>query len=176
MKINPTTDEDLRDVLRIHRLAFGGSVESGLVRDLLTDPSAEPRLSLAASEADQIIGHVLFTRITVGETSAKATILCPLAVLPDHQGKGAGNALIKAGLQHLRDDSCDLVFVLGDPAYYGRFGFQPEAVSRFPTPHPIPDLYRAGWMVQTLTDQPVETWQGQLSCADALDKPEYWSD
>jgi putative acetyltransferase len=176
MTIRATTNADLSDVLEVHRLAFGSPIEAGLVRDLLADPSAAPSISMIAEQTGQIIGHVLFTWISVGDTDAKGSILCPLAVVPEHQSKGAGSAMIKAGLQRLRDDGCDLVFVLGDPAYYGRFGFQPAALDRFPTPQPIPVQYRAGWMVQNLSDRPLESWQGRLSCADALNKPEYWSD
>ena len=176
MSIKAATNADLPGILEVHRLAFGSPIEAGLVRDLLADPSAAPRLSLIAKQTGQIIGHILFTRISVGDTDAKASILCPLAVLPDHQSNGAGSTLIDAGLQRLRNEGCYLVFVLGDPAYYGRFGFQPAALDRFPTPQPIPDQYRAGWMVHNLSDQPLETWQGRLSCADALNKPKYWSD
>ncbi|MEL7154772.1 MAG: GNAT family N-acetyltransferase, partial [Pseudomonadota bacterium] len=71
---------------------------------------------------------------------------------------------------------CDLVFVLGDPAYYGQFGFRKADYDRLPTPHPIPDHYRPGWMVQSIGGKPVDAEHRQLVCAEALNKPEFWSD
>ena len=163
-------------ILNIHRAAFGQEDEAGLVLDLLNDPTARPRLSLVAEQNGNLIGHVLFTRVGLGGLDVAASILCPLAVLPEHHGQGAGSALIRAGLQQLRESTCDLVFVFGDPAYYGRFGFTQADLAQFPTPQPIPQDYRPGWMVQSVSASSVDQWQGQVVCADTLNNPKYWSD
>lgn len=164
-------------VLNVHRTAFGQDTEADLVANLLDDPTAQPSLSMLVQQDTTILGHVLFTKVSLNTASSqpKAAILCPLAVAPDHQGKGTGAALIRAGLETLSETGFDLVFVFGDPAYYGRYGFQQADFTRYPTPHPIPDGYHPGWMVQALAGQPSD-WQGQIICAEALDKPEYWAE
>ena len=63
MSIKAATNADLPGILEVHRLAFGSPIEAGLVRDLLADPSAAPRLSLIAKQTGQIIGHILFSKI-----------------------------------------------------------------------------------------------------------------
>ena len=163
-------------VLEIHRTAFGKEDEAGLVQKLLDDPSAQPRLSLVAQHDGNLIGHVLFTKVHLQGEDVAASILCPLAVLPEHHGQGVGSALVREGLQQLRGSACDLVFVFGDPAYYGRFGFEQADFDRYPTPQPIPDAYRPGWMVQSLSEKYIDHWQGKVICADMLNDPKYWTD
>ena len=175
MLIRPAAPSETRAVLEVHRAAFGQDTEARLVEALLDDPTARPLHSLIAEREGVVAGHILFTRISIDGTDVTASILCPLAVLPEHHGKGAGSALIRAGLQDLRVAGCDLVFVLGDPAYYGRFGFSQADLTRFPTPQPIPRHYHPGWMVQDVSVRSPDGWRGQLACADALNKPEYWS-
>ena len=79
--------------------------------------------SLVAEESDAVVGHALFTVAAVG--TEKALALGPLAVAPEHQSRGIGTALVRAGLARARADGWRLVIVLGDPAYYQRFGFAP---------------------------------------------------
>ena len=176
IQIRNTEPAQLEAVLKIHREAFGQAVEADLVQALLVDPTARPHLSLLASIDGRPAGHVLFTNVSLDATGDQpaASILCPLAVLPDHQRRGAGAMLIRTGLQRLAETGSDLVFVFGDPAYYGRFGFTQADFNRFPTPHPIPDAYRPGWMVQTLSDASRNDFRGQIVCAEALNKPEFW--
>ena len=167
---------ELQQLLDVHRAAFGQTDEANLVRDLLDDPTAQPCLSLVATQGQQVIGHILFTAIRIEGSGLIASILCPLAVLPQLHRQGIGKALIETGLQHLRTQGCDLVFVLGDPAYYGQFGFREADFDRLPTPQPIPDHYRPGWMVQSISDKSVDAESRRLVCADALNRPEFWSD
>ena len=61
MFIREASDSDLKDVLRVERLAFGHDDEAELVRALLSDPSAKPILSLLAFKGDVAVGHILFT-------------------------------------------------------------------------------------------------------------------
>lgn len=93
---------------------------------------------------------------------------------PDVQGRGIGGELIRDGLRQLADKGTDLVFVLGHPAYYTRFGFQPAGAYSLSAPYPIPPQHADAWMVQELKEKTIGTVQGQVVCADALNKPEYW--
>ena len=116
-------EEPLRAV---HRAAFargggGEPVEVGLVDALRADPAWLPHLSLVAVVDIEIVGHVVATRATVDGVPALG--LGPIGVLPVFQGRGVGTALTYAllGAAQARDET--LVVLLGEPAYYGRFGF-----------------------------------------------------
>jgi putative acetyltransferase len=96
--------------------------EAGLVEELRADPAWLPRLSLVAiGPGDAVIGHVLLTRGRVGR--APALGLGPLSVHPDHQRRGVGSAMVHAALGAADALDEPLVALLGDPAYYRRFGF-----------------------------------------------------
>ena len=176
MQIRTTTTADHSTVLDLHRQAFGQDEEADLVDALLADPSATPRVSLLALQDDRPVGHILFTRATVmdHEENLSASILAPLAVVPDMQGTGIGDTLIKAGVQHLTDAGADLVFVLGHPAYYPRAGFTPAKPYGLLAPYPIPDEHADAWMVQALGTHRLDAARGKVICCDALNKPEYW--
>ena len=152
MKILEATTNDTNEVLNIIRQAFGNEKEPQLVSDMLSDPSAEPKLSLLASINEQCVGHILFTavRLIGAQTSLKASILAPLAIRPDFQGQGIGGALVKEGLRLLKGDGVDLVFVLGHIDYYPRFGFQTAGRLGFEAPF-LQDL-RQGRFVERQTE------------------------
>lgn len=81
-------------------------------------------VSLVATEHDQIVGHVAFSPVTVDGRSYGWFGLGPIAVVPNRKGEGIGSALIEAGLNGLRARGACGCVVLGDPAYYRRFGFE----------------------------------------------------
>lgn len=82
-----------------------------------------PSLSLVTVKDGEIVGHVAFSPITISGEATKWYGLGPVSVWPDQQSKGIGQALIIAGLNRLRGMHAQGCVVLGDPAYYGRFGF-----------------------------------------------------
>lgn len=86
--IRETSTADQDAVIDVERRAFGRDSEAGLTRNLLADPTAEPRLSLIAVETGRPVGHILFTaaRIADAPRPVVATILAPLAVVPEAQG------------------------------------------------------------------------------------------
>ncbi len=176
MRVRQTSADDLPAILQVHRAAFGQAEEAELTRDLLADPSAQPALSLLAEEDGRALGHVLFShaRLTDPDSELPAAILAPLAVAPEAQRKGVGGALVKAGLDHLRKDGVALVFVLGDPAYYTRFGFAPAGRQGLAAPYPLPEAYAEAWMVQALSDGMLGNVSGTVVCGDALMRRELW--
>ena len=116
-----------RDAIRaVHEVAFPTPQEADLVDALRVDDDLV--LSLVAIEDGAIVGHIAFSRMTVksdtGEFAALA--LAPVAVIPEFQREGVGSTLIENGLELLAKKGEKLVFVLGEPDYYGRFGFQRE--------------------------------------------------
>jgi len=176
MYIREATDSDLNDVLFVEREAFGHDKEAELVRDLLYDHSAKPILSLLAFKDDRAVGHILFTmaRLTKTQNTVSTAILAPLAIVPDAQKQGIGGKLIERGLQLLSKSGVDLVFVLGHPVYYHRYGFKTAGHLGFYAPYPIPDEHADAWMVQALRPGVIGSVRGKVICSDALNKPEYW--
>ena len=81
------------------------------------------RLSLIAEDEGEVVGHIAFSPATVGG-DAGWMALGPVSVRPDRQGQGIGSKLIEGGLAQIRRDAAGCV-LLGDPAYYARFGFRP---------------------------------------------------
>ena len=176
MQIREAMEADLNDVLLIERLAFGYYKEAELVRDLLYDSSAKPLYSLLAFNTGKAVGHILFTsaRLEGTQNGASISLLAPLAVLPEFQKQGVGGKLIESGLQHLTNAGVDLVFVLGHPGYYPRYGFKPAGGQGFEAPYPIPEEHANAWMVQELRQGVIGSVSGKVKCADMLNKPEHW--
>ncbi|WP_018699573.1 GNAT family N-acetyltransferase [Amorphus coralli] len=176
MIIRTATQADLDQVLDVESRAFGSAVEAALVRDLLTDPSAAPTLSLIALDEAEPIGHILFTKASIdGQDRPVSSLLAPLAIVPDRQRTGVGRALVAEGLARLATDGVSLVFVLGDPAYYGRFGFSPAIPEGLDPPHELPEAYRDAWMVRSTCESALRDAAGTVRCADAIMRPEYWA-
>jgi putative acetyltransferase len=112
-------------VAAVLEAAFGRRDEAELVSELRS--RASPRLSLVALQADEVVGHVFFSPVRL-DLRAGAPVaaggLAPLGVTPASQGRGVGSALVRAGLSACSGLGWRAVFVLGEPAYYSRFGFE----------------------------------------------------
>ncbi len=176
--IREATKEDMDCVRNIHEAAFGQNDEAQFVANLLNDPSAKPCLSLVAALDCLAVGHILFSKVTIvgaGQPTS-ATILAPLAVLPEYQRQTIGKKLIREGFDRLANEGIKLVFVLGDPDYYSRFGFHPAGKQGFAAPYPMPPEHIEDWMVQELVAGAICSVNGKVICADTLDNPEYWSE
>jgi putative acetyltransferase len=118
--------EDASAVRRVNEQAFGQRAEADLV-DALRQRD-ELLVSLVAIEDEQVVGHILFSPVTVQSDGASwgAMGLGPMAVLPEHQGKGIGSQLVEVGLEECRKTGHEVVVVLGHPEFYPRFGFAPS--------------------------------------------------
>ncbi|MHA1165611.1 MAG: GNAT family N-acetyltransferase [Alphaproteobacteria bacterium] len=174
--IRESTKEDMVTVGNIHESAFDQNDEARLVANLLNDPSAKPCLSLVAVLDGSAVVHILFSKVTIDDADqpTSAAILAPLAILPEFQRQSIGEKLIRGALVKLADDGTKLVFVLGHPDYYSRFGFHPAGKQGFAAPYPISPEHADAWMVQELVAGAIDSVSGKVICADALDKPEYW--
>ena len=122
MKIRISNKKEQAEIEKIHKAAFGktegvekAQIIANLVHDLFDDETAMPIHSLVAIEDEKLIGHVLFTKVTITDcpVEVKAQILAPLAVLPDCQSSGIGGLLIREGLRQLKQAGTDLVFCIG---------------------------------------------------------------
>jgi putative acetyltransferase len=176
MIIREANNNELATALQVESAAFDGDEEiARLVTDLANDPGAEPLLSLLAFADDQAAGHIMFSAASIeNQSSLKACILAPLAVVPGYQRRGIGGALIKSGLEIQTGRGVDMVFVLGYPEYYSRHGFMPAGAAGFKAPYPIPPENADAWMVQELRPGIIGSFKGRVICCGKLDRPEYW--
>lgn len=179
VKIREAVQSDFQAISALAMSAFGiseGPEIVQLIADLLLDATARPVLSLVAVIDEGIVGHILFSTVRIESSGldASAALLAPLAVHPDVQSRGIGGQLITEGLQRLSDSGVTLVFVLGHPGYYTKFGFSAAGVKGFEAPHPIPPRNAEAWMVRELRPGVIGNTSGQVICADALADPKYW--
>lgn len=124
ISIREETPGDVSVIRRINEQAFGCSEEADVV-DTLRE-SCDGLLSLVAEWGGQIVGHILFSPVTI--TAERGIVhgmgLAPMAVFPRYQRRGIGSALVRHGLALLLERGCPFVIVLGHPEYYPRFGFE----------------------------------------------------
>lgn len=128
MFLRAETWNDRDAVYAVNAAAFETRIEADLVDKLRVQ--ARPVISLVAEENGKVVGHILFSAVTLsGHPEVKIMGLAPMAVEPEHQRKGIGSALVRAGLEQCERLGFTAVVVLGHPEYYPRFGFLPS--SRF---------------------------------------------
>lgn len=124
--IRAEKEKDWRAVRSLNTIAFARNDEAALVDELRRE--ARPCLSLIAEQDRAIVGHILFTPVSLSEhRELKMMGLGPMAVAPLYRRQGIGSRLVRAGLEQCRRLSFGAVVVLGDPQYYSRFGFLPAA-------------------------------------------------
>jgi putative acetyltransferase len=126
MLIRAEEQSDWAAVHAVNVSAFETPTEANLV-DALRD-QAQPLISLIAEKNGEIVGHIMFSPISLsGHPGLRIMGLAPMAVAPEHQRKGIGSALVRAGLDQCKQLGFGAVVVLGHPAYYPRFGFTSSA-------------------------------------------------
>jgi putative acetyltransferase len=149
MIVRPERADQEGAIRRLLVEAFPTPAEADLVERLRREGDA--RIALVAVEQDRILGHALFSAMSAPFPSLG---LAPVAVVPDRRRQGIAAALIEEGIRRSREAGFAAVFVLGDPAYYGRFGFRSDAAAGFASPFAGPalmalDLNGAGLPLRT---------------------------
>lgn len=129
--IRPAEPADRAAIRALVEAAFGQAGEADLVEALRRDGAVV--LELVAERAGGIRGHILFSRLTVDrqDGSVAAVALAPLSVDPEHRREGIGRALMADGHLRLQAAGETLSIVLGDPAYYGRAGYDHARAAGF---------------------------------------------
>jgi putative acetyltransferase len=114
------------EIATITRAAFlerYGACEGEIALIAALRADGDVTVEVAAMQDGEIVGHAMFSRMTADPPFCRTAALAPAAVRLDRQRAGIGTTLIRAGLDACVEAGIDAVFVLGDPAYYGRFGF-----------------------------------------------------
>ena len=146
------------------------------VASLLETTPSDQLLGCIAHESDadhggELAAAVFFSRFTLPEDRT-AFILSPMAVATDQQGKGIGQALIRFGLEALRQRGVSLVLTYGDPAFYGKVGFTQITEAEIPAPFPLSQP--EGWLALSLDGSPLSTAGDETGCVAALRDPALW--
>ena len=138
MLIRPERPEDHEQVRVVNDRAFGQPDEGAIV-DAVRRCGA-PFVSLVAADADRLVGHILFTPVTLAPASERRLCgLGPMAVLPPLQRRGIGGRLVRDGLEACRLAGYHAVVVVGHPSYYPRFGFERARDHGLAWDHDVPD-------------------------------------
>lgn len=125
IEIRTERPEDIGAIRDVNKRAFGGPAEAMLVDRLRA--ANKVLVSLVAQRGDQVVGHILFSPVTVANSpeSFRAAGLAPMSVLPEYQNQGVGSRMVRDGLVACCEAGFDIVVVLGHVRFYPRFGFAP---------------------------------------------------
>jgi putative acetyltransferase len=134
--IRPEESRDANGVRLVNQRAFGRLSEAVLVDSLRPSPNT---ISLVAIVETQVVGHILFTPVQVGDMASgpSAVGLAPMSVLPEYQRQGIGSQLVRAGLEECRVQGHGLVVVVGHPTFYPKFGFVPASTTGLECEHAV---------------------------------------
>jgi putative acetyltransferase len=152
-----------------------GEQEGGLIGSLASALAArtdgQEIICIGAYADGTLIGTIFFSRLQFDE-SIEAYLLAPVAISTAHQGRGIGQALIRFGLDELKNRSATLVVTYGDPAFYAKVGFQAlsEDVIQAPLPLSMPE----GWLGQPLSGTAIPILKSRPACVQEFDNSAYW--
>jgi putative acetyltransferase len=151
---------DAEQIRTVNLAAFDTSAEADLVVGLRR--GAAPTISIVAEDDAALIGHIMFSPVTLVGAAALPLILmglAPMAVVPARQRQGVGSRLVVDGLERCRRASVAAVVVLGHPDYYPRFGFVPARQRSLRCEYDVPENV---FMVRELYDGALTTLSGTI--------------
>jgi putative acetyltransferase len=138
MHVRPEATTDIGAIRDVNNAAFETSVEADIVDALR--PDSKPLISLVAEEQGRVVGHILFSKVTlVNGPDILLMGLGPMAVIPEYQRQGIGSVMVSHGLKQCGEIGARGVVVLGHPAFYPRFGFLPASQFGLRSEYDVPD-------------------------------------
>ncbi len=167
--VRTENSKDYEKVFEIHFRAFNRTKEAELVKKIRFSEGFLTDLSLVALYDNELVGHILFSVISVENEKEKyeALALSSLAVLPEFQNKGIGSELMRQGLERCRQKGFLFVVVLGLPDFYPRFGFQTARFNGIHPPFPVPDEV---FMVNPLKEGILDNIRGVVKYSGTFSK------
>jgi putative acetyltransferase len=147
VEVRPEAPGDFGAIRAVHERAFAPSQEEADLVDALRASEAHvPELCLVALLDGAVVGHIAFSRAHLS-SGPPVLALAPMGVVPEHQRQGVGTALVSEALRRAAETDFPLVVVVGHPAYYPRFGFEPADGLGVAAPFAVP---AEAWMVHRL--------------------------
>ncbi|WP_068313877.1 GNAT family N-acetyltransferase [Polycladidibacter hongkongensis] len=150
--------------------ASEGKQIGDLAHRLMSTPD-EPAICFGTWQDQQLTAAVIFTELRVAHP-LQVMLLSPLAVAPNWQRQGNGQALVKHSMDILQEQGVSHLVTYGDPAFYSKLGFTPIREHQLKAPQPL--SYPRGWIARPLSEHGFDELKGTASCASALDDPQYW--
>lgn len=170
-ELRPSDESDYDKIFALYVRAFPDEDLVPLVKSLLQ--LGDDVVSLVMQQNDEILGHVCLSRCSVEPAGHFVFLFGPLCVVPEAQRKGIGSQLIKHALEEADRAKAEQVLVLGDPNYYGRFGFlQNSPVS---TPFQLPEAWKPAWQYLNLKTGETNL-AGKLCVPEPWQKPDLWTE
>ena len=149
-----------------------GELIGNLAYDLMTKTESQDIHVFIASEDEEIIGSIIFSRLRFEKSQKNAFLLSPVAVDPDYQRQKIGQKLINFAHTELKDDGVELLFTYGDINFYSKVGY--NVISEKVIKAPLELSYPAGWLAQSLVNDKIQPITGDSYCVEALNDPKYW--
>ena len=176
MHIRTAIISDLDDIREVHLCAFPEGereIVSKIAIDLLVKNTTPQTISLVAESDNTVVGHVAFSPVKIDNNdNLQGYILAPLAVMPNYQKQRIGSNLIESGMQTLLKMGINILFVYGDPKYYGKFGFNVENAEKFIPQYKL--QYPFGWQAIILNEFSIESTPCSIVCVASLSDPKIW--
>jgi putative acetyltransferase len=149
VRIRPEQDDtDRAEIRKVNEEAFGRAVEADLVDAIRMSDRFVPELSLVATVEEDVIAHVLLSYVVIEPGAHPVLQLGPLAVLPSHQRRGIGSALMNEAVRVTDARGEPLNLLEGNPRFYERFGFRRSGESGIEPPAGVDEQY---FMVRPLS-------------------------
>ncbi|MFN2099526.1 GNAT family N-acetyltransferase [Altererythrobacter sp. MF3-039] len=137
ISIRPEAARDHAAIHVVTAAAFAGMAHSDGSEPHIVDrlrADGDLALSLVAEDGEQIVGHIAFSPIAITDGAHGWYGLGPVSVMPELQNQGIGFRLVQRGIADIREKGARGIVLLGDPAYYSRFGFAHNPQLRYPGP------------------------------------------
>ena len=166
--IRSETPQDIDTIYRIEAAAFEGEAHADLVNQLRAED--ELILSHVAILNGKIVGHAAYSLVTVTDSDFEQRFpaLGPIGALPRYQGQGIGSALVRAGLEAMSELGYGLLFLVGSPRYYPRFGYQPAQPLGFTSDYVEDESRHEHFMVAVLDESALVDVRGHVRFHDAF--------
>lgn len=148
MKIRKETEKDFSQIYDLVKVAFqtakvSNGKEQDFVNQLRSSSNYIPELALVAEEEDKLVGHIMLTKTYIINDKDKfeTLLLAPISVVLEYRNQGIGANLIRESFKLAKEMGYASVFLVGDPAYYHRFGFKSSVTFGIKNKYDIPDEY-----------------------------------